>query len=171
MTSTPEHRYVAGLELRASGEGKPLVLAGIAVPYGSRANIGRFTEEFRAGSLKPVDGGVILNVAHDRTRPLARSPNTMRWIDGADALRIEATLPDTAEARDTAELVKTGVLPGLSLDFFCLKDEWRGTHRIITEGLVQAVSVVDRPAYDGAVLEARWRAVEAIRAPAWVPGL
>lgn len=167
----PETRYFAGLEVRQAGEGKPLLLAGVAVPYGSRASIGRFTEEFRAGSIKPVEDGVILNVAHDRSRPLARTPETMRLIDGADALRIEAELPDTVEARDTAALVRSGVLRGLSIEFHAIGEEWSGEHRIVTEARLGAVSVVDRPAYDGAALEARWKAAQARRAPAWQPGI
>ena len=167
----PETRYFAGLEIRAGGDGKPDVLAGVAVPYGSRASIGRFSEEFRAGSIKPHADGVILNVQHDRSRPIARAPDNMRLIDGADALRIEATLPDTREARDTAELVRAGVLKGLSVEFNATGEKWDGEHRTITEATLSGVAVVDRPAYPDASLEARYKAEQARIAPAWRPGI
>ncbi len=170
----PETRYAAGLEIRAGGDGKPDVLTGIALPYGERATMGRFSEEFRAGSLKPAADGVLLNAMHDRGRPLARTPGTLRLLDGPDALRIEADLPDTVEARDTAALVRAGVLTGLSVEFRIAGadgERWEGAHRVVTSATLGAIAVVDKPAYPGASLEARWKAAQARIAPAWRPGI
>ena len=167
----PETRFVAGLEVRQAGEGKPLVLTGTAMRYGDRATMGRFSETFRAGSLKPSGDGVILNVQHDRSRPLARTPGTLKLIDGAEALRMEAELPDTAEARDTAALVRAGVLQGLSIEFRADSEEWDGEHRTVTSAVLGGIAVVDTGAYPGAALEARWKAVQASRAPLWRPGI
>ena len=153
-----ETRFLAGaLEIR-SVDGGGAVLAGVAMRYGARAQIGRFSEEFRAGSLVPSTDGVLLNAHHDRSRPLARSPDTMTLVDGADALRIEARLPDTAEARDVAALVRAKVLTGLSIEFNADAEEWEGEHRVVIGARLGAVAVVDRPAYAESSLEARWKA-------------
>ena len=168
----PETRYLAGpLEIRAGADGKPAVLTGVAMKYGDKATMGRFSEEFRAGSLTPEADGVLLNAHHDRARPLARSPATLRLTDGPTELRIEADLPDTAEARDVAALVKAGVLKGLSIEFRADGEEWAGEHRIVTKATLGAIAVVDKGAYPAAGLEARHKAAVALRAPTWRPYL
>ena len=38
------------------------------------------------------------------------------------------------------------------MEFRCRRDEWVGSHRIVHEALLDAVAVVARPAYAGAVI-------------------
>ena len=84
----------------------------------------------------------------------------MRLADGSDSLRIEATMPDTAEARDIAELVRAKVLTGLSIEFRADAEEWQGEHRVVTGATMTAIGIVDKPAYGESALEARWRAAQ-----------
>ncbi len=165
---TVETRFLSGaLEIRGTGDGKS-TLVGTAMRYGSKAAIGgAFSEEFRAGSLVPAEGGVLLNAHHDRSRPLARSPHTMRLMDDGDAMRIEAELPDTADARDVAALVRAKVLRGLSVEFNATEEMWEGEHRIVTRASLSAVAVVDRPAYADSEIEARWRAERRVQVRRW----
>ena len=139
-------------ELRASEDGSEL--KGIALPYrGERGFVGRFSEEFRAGAIQFAPSGVFLNVGHRDDRLLAKFPDGgLDLTDAPDALHLRAVLPDTAEGRDTRQLVRSGVLGGLSVEFVCKRDEWRGTHRIVHEAVLGGVAIVARPAYAGAVV-------------------
>ena len=157
------------VEFRVADGGTGLaVLTGTAMPYGERSRIGPFTEEFRAGSLKADD--VIANVMHRRDRPLARQGSGLVLTDGPSALEIRLALPDTADGRDTLELVRSGVLQGLSVEFRAIKEAWEGKHRIIHSAALTGVAVVDRSAYAGATLHegrsmqsSHWLALKAPR--------
>ena len=52
-------------EFRAVDDGGA-VLEGVAMPFGSRGQVGRFTEEFRPGSI--TYGDVLVNVLHVNSR-------------------------------------------------------------------------------------------------------
>ena len=136
-------------ELRAATDGSA-ELEGIAMPFGSRGKVGRFTEEFTPGSLEYSD--VLVNVLHDPGRIVARSGGGLVLTESRDALRAAITLPDTQEGRDTRELVKARVLTGLSVEFFAKRDRWEGTHRIVEEARLDAIGIVARPAYAGATI-------------------
>lgn len=136
-------------ELRAVDDGA--ALEGIAMPYGSQGRVGRFTEEFRAGSLDYSD--VLVNLFHDPSRVVARTDGgglTLTETDGALRARIE--LPDTTEGRDARELVRRNILRGLSIEFKATRDEWRGTHRIVSAARLSGIGIVARPAYAGATI-------------------
>ena len=150
-------RRAVGFRVAEGGTGLA-VLTGTAMPYGERARIGPFTEEFRAGSLKADD--VIANVMHRRDRPLARQGSGLTLTDGPGSLEIRMELPDTVDGRDTLALVRAGVLQGLSLEFRALREAWQGKHRIIESAALTGVAVVDRAAYAGATL-AEGRSVDA----------
>ena len=104
---------------------------------------------------------VILNSHHDRARPLARTGGAGLVLeDSADALTMTATLPKTRDADDVLELVRTGVLRGLSLEFqgACRTNGiGSGSGGGDRAGAVGWVAVVDRPAYPESGIEARAR--------------
>ena len=148
-------------ELRAiNGAGR--VLAGLAVPYGVPAALpwgqeiiapGAFDDSIAA--ISP-ERPVMLNRQHQRALTLARAPGGGLTVESvSDGVRIEAVLPDTADGRDTYELVRVGILTGLSVEFFCEDHEWQGEVRSITRAHLTAVGVVDQPAYPPAMAEAR----------------
>ena len=138
-------------ELRAATDGSA-GLEGIAMPFGSRGQVGRFTEEFTPGSLSFDD--VLVNVLHDPGRILARTGGGLVLTESRDAIRAAIALPDTQEGRDTRELVKAGVLRGLSVEFFAKRDRWEGTHRTVMDARLDAIGIVARPAYAGATIGA-----------------
>ena len=70
-------------------------IEGVAVPYGSRGTVGRFSEEFRAGSLSYTD--VLCNVSHNAERILARTGAGLTLTETREALVARIELPDTSE--------------------------------------------------------------------------
>ena len=163
MTACTETRF-APFEFRAAAEGaaSPGTLAGVAMPYGARAELapGLF-ETFRPGSLKwDAADGVILNWQHDRGQPVARSGEGggLELTDGPDALRIAAELAATQSGRDVAELARRRVLRGFSVEFRAVRETIEGGNlRVIHEAVLRGIGVVDRPAYDDAVADLRAR--------------
>ena len=145
-----ERRYC---EIRQDGERG---LAGTAVRYGDVATLPWGSERIEVGAFAPI-GDVILNNAHDRGRPLARTGAGLVLIDGRDALRMAATLPQTREAEDTLALVKAGVLRGLSIEFRAVAERFDGGIRVIERAALAGIGVVDTPAYSESEVEARRR--------------
>jgi len=72
--------------------------------------------------------------------------------DGPDAMRARIELPDTTAGRDAAQLVRSRVLRGFSVEFRAIEEDWQGTHRTVLRARMTGIGVVHRPAYSGAVL-------------------
>ena len=147
-------RHHATTELREAGERK---LAGVVVRYQDTALVGgAFRERFLPGSVSLAPGGVILNVQHERGRPIARYPGGgLDLVDGPEALELRATLPGTREALDTLELVRRGIFGGLSGEFQVEAEREERGVRVIESAVLSGVAVVDRPAYQESTVEAR----------------
>ena len=150
-----------GVELRdAPDRMSPGILSGRLVTFGEWADIGGlFRERIVRAGLTP-DARVVANLQHVRSRPLAATGQNGGLVlavsdEGIDA-RIR--LPDTADGRDTATLVREGVLTGLSVEMAVQDDRWSGRERTIRAATFDRIGVVDSPAYPGSVL-AELRAV------------
>ncbi len=137
-------------------------VSGVAVRYGDTAKIplpgGVFHESIAPGAFGDVSAlDVILNLQHNRDKPLARSGGGgLELTDGPDALNLKATLPDTSDGRDARELLSLRVLRGLSVEMEVKADsiDRAARRRDITGAILRGVGLVDRPAYgkSGAVL-------------------
>ena len=141
-------------EVRREGR----VLEGTAISYSDTARVGSRAERFLPGSLGPDVGAldVLLNVQHDRARPLARTGGGgLTLSDSAAALEIRAELPETREAADTLALVEAGVLRGFSLEFQALRERMEGPTRVIQSARLVAIGIVDKPAYPASKVAAR----------------
>ena len=143
----PERRYA---EFRAENG----VLKGTVVDYSDSAKFGSFTERFLPGSLRLDDP--ILNLQHDRGKPVARPGSGLVIDDGPKRMRMEATLPETVYGREARELVDAGILRGLSLEFVAVREKWDGMRRTIMEARMTALALVDKPAYGRSEIEARF---------------
>ena len=152
--------------------GEDRTLSGIAVPYGVPTRLPWGREQFEAGAFgKVADLDVILNLQHERTAPIARTGGGgLRLIDDEDALRVEATLPETRAADDALELVRRRVLRGLSIEFFATAESFENDLRRIQSAHLGGVSVVDSPQYSGAEVERRAKEVKTMfkRATIWL---
>lgn len=149
-----ERRSIPSPELRAEG----LTLRGVAMPYNEVAVATFGPERFEPGAFgEGRASDVILNLQHQRVVPIARTGAGLELVDGPDALCMVANLPDTTAARDGVELVKAGVLRGLSIEFHALEERLENGVRVISKALLSAIGVVDSPAYELATVEARRR--------------
>ncbi len=133
-------------------------LEGVALHYGDIAQIGGgLRERFESGAFSPVSD-VVLNSAHDRATPLARTDGGGLTIsDDREALRIRAVLPETSAANDTIALVKANVMRGLSIEFRAIKERLEDGVRVIERAHLSAIAIVDTPAYSASTVEARRR--------------
>lgn len=145
-----EYRF---LEVRAEGR----MLTGAALVYGDTARLPFGLERFQAGAFGNLDAAdVLLNVQHDRRRPLARTGGGgLVLTDSPERLEIRADLPPTREADDALELVRRGVLRGLSVEFNPVRERNEGRLRVIERAALSGVGVVDRPAYGQSAVAVR----------------
>lgn len=154
-------------ELRASNDG---VLHGIAVRYGDVASIGGyFDERIVPGAFGNIDD-VVMNVQHDRARPLARTGGGgLELLDSEDNLKVRATLPDTTDAKDAMTMVRNRVLRGFSVEFRCLDEDFQNNVRTVKRAELVGLAVVDRPAYGDSVAEVaqRMKTLNHTRWPDW----
>lgn len=151
MSDATEKRFI---EFRRSGDD----LEGVVVRYGEQAHIpGIGAETFNAGALKPVPDGVILNLMHNREKPVSREGAGLTITASAESVSLRSALPDTVYGREAKELVDAGVLRGFSVEFRSLKESREGGIRVIQEAELHAVGLVDKPAYKGSVLQHRFK--------------
>jgi uncharacterized protein len=136
-------------------------LGGYAAMFDSPALIhtpsGTFAEVVRPGAFKLTlrnQPDVFLLNQHAYDRPLSRTRNgTLTLTEDARGLRFEATLPNTTDARDVHEMVRTGVLDGMSFGFHAADDRWSDDiaagiplRELLAIDLFE-ISIVTRPAY------------------------
>lgn len=146
---TTETRFA---EIRQDGRR----LYGVAIRYGDTARLPWGPERFEAGAFGDVaNADVILNVQHNRGQPIARTPDTLKLTDTAEMLSISAELPQTRDADDVLELVRTGVLRGLSIEFIPRDEALENKVRVVTRAELTGVGVVDKPAYPASSVAAR----------------
>lgn len=143
--------------LRYDGErtidGTALVYGDVAeFPWGDK-------ERFEAGAFGSVASlDVILNVQHDRGKPVARTGGGgLNLIDSAQGLDIRAELPDTTNANDALTNIQQRIYRGLSIEFRPLKHRLEGTLEkgytvVIEKAELRGVAIVDRPAYKKSLL-------------------
>ena len=147
-----EYEIRWGGELRQDGN----VLTGRLITYGEVSET--FQERFLPGCFGDVGRlDVILNVMHDRGRPIARTGAGLVLTDSPQSLDMRAELPNTQEARDTHEMVRAGILRGLSVEFLATREDYTAGIRSISHALLGAFGVVDSAAYVGSMVEARAR--------------
>ena len=138
-----QYRYC---ELRYDGE---RTLSGVALRYGDVADLGYGRETFDPMAFRDLaSADVILNIQHDRSRPIARTRGGgLELVDNATELSIRAVLPDTREATDALTNVRSKIFRGLSIEFVPERVRNDGNMNIIERARLTGIAVVDRPAY------------------------
>ncbi|MER2509217.1 MAG: HK97 family phage prohead protease [Amaricoccus sp.] len=168
-----------GLELRADDMGGAR-LSG-RFPYNSATELGPGRRESIAGRAfrSRVEAGeeIHLLLGHDFNRPLASTrAGSLVLRDGDDALLFEATIsPEMAGSttgRDALAMIRGRLATGVSPGFIVPRggDEVReaegGLLRVVRSAELHELSVVTRPAYQHAQVEARsWTAVKPANLP------
>ena len=146
-------------ELRhEDAQGRPGRLVGVLMRYGT---VGvRGAERFRPGALRWPDNGIRVDLDHASSPALgsAQAP-IMRTVPVADAeaVRIDAELPDTTVARDLAVLMRSDppLYSGLSVEFRSLKEHKEAGVRVIDDALLVGAALVSEPAYPNTSVEVR----------------
>ena len=120
--------------------------------------MGAFRETFMPGAFGDVAQlDTTLNILHRQDRLVGRTGGGgVVFRDTPGALLMAATMPATRDGDDALELVRSGVLRGLSGEFRTLRDRFVGDLREIGRAVLDGLGLVDRPAYPGSVgLEVR----------------
>lgn len=140
-------------ELRYDAETRKV--SGVAMPYNTVAVLPfGIKERFVAGAFGDLaNHDLILNIMHRRDRPLARSGGGLDILDSETALRIEATLPTTAEGNDAIQLIQSGVYRGLSIEAAVRRTRVSGGVIEVLDARLRGVALVDRPAYKSALVD------------------
>jgi len=158
---------VSDFELRETGDG--MTFTGYASVFNSRSeNLGGFTEFVAPGaftrSLKSRND-VKLLWNHDSGQVLGSTrAKSMTLVEDARGLKVEAKLPNTQLGRDTAELLRTGLVDSMSFGFNVIKDSWNaeGNERTLHAVRLHEVSIVAFPAYAGTAGTTSVRSLEAL---------
>jgi HK97 family phage prohead protease len=144
--------FDADFELRAEGDGMTFV--GYAAKFNSPSeDLGGFVETIEQGAFRRSlrsRNDVKLLVNHDTGRVLASSrAGTMKLYEDEIGLRVEASLPNTSDGRDMAELLRRGDLNKMSFGFSVIKDSWNNemTQRTLKSVRLFETSIVAYPAY------------------------
>ena len=153
-----------GLEARAEDDGS-VSLTG-TFPYGQAAQLapGR-SEVFAPGSLEPRSDTYLLS-QHEFARPLASTAaGTLEVRQADDGLQFEARLSpevaNTSHGRDAVALIRSGLAVGLSPGFRVPAGGERVERRngelvrTVTRAELHELSIVTRPAFEQAQVEAR----------------
>jgi hypothetical protein len=155
--------FDADFELRAEGDGMTFV--GYAAKFNSPSeDLGGFVETIEAGAFRRSlrsRNDVKLLVNHDTGRVLASTRSgTMKLYEDEIGLRVEASLPNTTDGRDMAELLRRGDLNKMSFGFSVIKDSWNNemTERTLKSVRLFETSIVAFPAY--AATEAMVRSLD-----------
>ena len=144
---------VTDIEFRESGDG--MSFSGYAAVFNSPSEPLPFREVIAPGafsrSLKSRNN-VFLLWSHDTSMPLASTRSkTLRLAEDAKGLVVDATLPNTSQGRDAAELLRAGVVDSMSFGFSVPPggDSWSedGGQRELRQVRLHEVSVVAFPAY------------------------
>lgn len=151
------------IEIRAS-DGREV--EGTVLRYGDTAKLPWGQERFVRGGITWTPD-TMLTLQHDRTKALARVGAGLVLEDGAEALTMRATMPNTSLGNDTLELVRSGVLRGLSLEFLPTRTRNEGRVSVIESARMTGLSIVDVPAYSESVI-ARERAKQSPRVRVWL---
>ena len=144
LVDDAEYRYA---EFEQDGR----TLVGTALRYGdvSTQNQTCGPERMEPGVFGDVaNADVILDMMHQRTRPIARTGGGgLALTDSPEALTIAATLPETRDGDDALRMVEAGILRGFSPMFFPRRERMEGNTRVISSAYMPRIGLVDTPAY------------------------
>ena len=145
-----ELRYT---ELRQAGRS----IYGTAVVYNEVATGAPSPERFLPGAFQPLPTDLPLTIQHERSRIIARQGGAggLQLIDTEKSLEVRATLPQTREGEDAHLMVRSGLLRGLSIEFYSISERQEQGIRVLDKARLTAISAVDDPAFSGSEIEAR----------------
>lgn len=141
--SNTEIRYEAGnVEVRAYNneeEKSGRKLTGYAVRFNDVTTIGnQFKERVSPSAFEGVNMSNTLALwNHNYDEPVGRAGKNLDLSVDDKGLRFDIDLPDTTRGNDIAELVRTGVVGGMSFGFTIRDDEWNNEGEMPTRTINQ----------------------------------
>lgn len=125
------------------------------IPYNSLSEDMGFREQILPGAFAKSlaeSKDIRALYSHDDAQILARTKNgSLTFTDGADGLRFQFDAPETTIGNDALNMVRSGLIDGVSFGFSCITDNWHlqnGTEvRDLVECRLYEVSLVGTPAY------------------------
>lgn len=155
---TGERRHFP-CELRAAPSGR---LEGYAAVFGSRANLGAFTETIAPGAFRDTlaapGADVLALMDHDPGKVLGRTrAGTLRLSEDTRGLAFSLDLPDTTAGRDVLALAQRGDLGGMSFGFRAKSEAWPApkVRELRAVDLLEISVVSAFPAYPDTTVAAR----------------
>lgn len=129
------------------------IISGLAVPFGQTANVG-YPEQFARGAF---DDGVVVTV-HANHGGVKRGELPVGVLTPAsrnrdDGYYVECRIANTARGDEVLELARDGILKYFSVGFVPGEHQMRGDTVVRTKATLREVSLVETPAYSGAVIE------------------
>ena len=137
------------------------LLEGTALVYGDVALTPNGEESFMPQPFGDLANrqNILLHFQHERARPLARTGGGgLVLTDSREKLMMAATMPRTRDGDDALELVRAGILQGISIEFAPLRTRAEGTRRVIQTAFLGGLGLVDIPAYAASGVEVREQA-------------
>lgn len=158
-----ERRSMQGVELRADGDGLPMIEGYAAVFDSLSVNLGGFRERIDKGAFAAslaAGADVRALVDHDPAKIIGRNKSgTLAVSEDERGLKVSIKPPDTSVGRDVVESIRRGDLDSMSFGFVAKDDEVRHdggeTIRVLRAVDLFDVSVVAYPAYQDTAVAVR----------------
>jgi len=156
-------------EIRELDEDGGMTFEGYASVFNSRSeNLGGFHEVVAPGAFKrslQSRNDIKLLFNHDTGSVLGSTrAGSMTLTEDEVGLKVRAELPNTTLGRDTAELIRTGLIDSMSFGFSVVRDTWdeSGTNRTLNAVRIHEASIVSFPAYAGTAGTVSVRGLDAV---------
>jgi len=154
LTKMETRTFTTDFEVREEADG--MTFTGYAALFNEPSHPLPFIERIAPGAFKrslKSRNNIFLFNNHNSDQILASTRSgTLRLSEDGRGLRVEATIANTSVGRDVAELVRTGIVGGMSFGFSVPSggDEWNkeGTERTLKSVRLMEVSVTAMPAYE-----------------------
>src|SRR5574343_316720 len=159
-----ERRFINSQKIEIRAEGDSNMLDCLAIPFETLSeDLGGFKETIKKGAfsrslIQNPDVRVLWN--HDTNEPIGRAGKNATFEETEQGVRCRVKLPRTTRAMDIMELVKAGIVTGMSFGFVCNMDEWEDdvegmALRKVVDGTLFEVSPVTFSAYSDSVVALR----------------
>jgi HK97 family phage prohead protease len=143
-------------EYRTEGEGN--IISGYAAVFTDAngnpslsENLGGFREIVAPTAFNERSGKVLAFYNHDSSQVLGKEGTNLELSVDARGLRFSLVLPDTTTGRDVRELIRAGILSGVSFGFTVNKDSWTVVNnekiRTLESVTLYEISPTANPAY------------------------
>jgi len=114
-------------------------------------DLGGFREIVAPSAFEKRAGKVLAYYNHDSSQVLGKEGTNLTLSTDARGLKFSLVLPDTTTGRDVRELVRSGILGGVSFGFTVRKDSWQTVNgeriRTLEEVDLFEISPTANPAY------------------------